>query len=269
MRLLESRERANEIMLESCRSIVARVRGATVALIIGAGHAAEIESGLRARKQSFYSIYNNSTGDYYTGGHAIISDQGFTRKAEQKSIYKEGLAALIDTAVARMKPRPIVETEWFKAKAELYLFTDRIAHLAAGGSGNGPPSGTVFTSLGDGEFRGDFVYIDPRKIEFVDDEKSRRTARRSVVFPVILNYADPRKKKQIWGKAALSGANVAGKERESVEAMLKQAMVEAKEVTGVMALKVEDDQGRVKVTLDTIATFGEGKAVVAATALSI
>jgi hypothetical protein len=174
------------------------------------------------------------------------------RKYGRLSIYSEGFTqALLEAFPKQKKPEPVLSEPWFQGKAELYLFTERIAGGVLGPP-NHPGSGKPPYSFSDDDFKGKWVFIDPKRISIIPDTKDGKG--RAVLFPVILNYRDSERRTEMWVKAGLGVAMVPGQERESVESMLQKALEEIQKEKDADK-KVEDEAGRVQITLNTVAAY--------------
>ncbi len=78
---------------------------------------------------------------------------------------------------------------------------------------------------------------------------------RAILFPVVLNHRSQSKRKEIWAKASLNREAVSAEERAAVEAMLMEALADVAEEGLRNVTKVEDEGGRVQLSIDTIAAF--------------
>jgi len=78
----------------------------------------------------------------------------------------------------------------------------------------------------------------------------------ALLFPIVLNYQDQSKQRELWVKAARSHSNVQGAERENVESLLLAELERARNATGIKEPLLEDKDGRVQVSLDAVMTIG-------------
>ena len=138
-----------------------------------------------------------------------------------------------------------------QAKAELYLFTDRIARGILGPP-NPPGGGQPPYGFPEEAFKGRWVLVDPARISIISDTEDGKG--RAVLFPVILNPNDPTRRTEIWVKAGLGVAMVPGQERENVESMLMKALRDV-QMEKQASNKAENKDGRVQITLDTVAAY--------------
>lgn len=118
----------------------------------------------------------------------------------------------------------------------------------------------IFNSLNDDHFQGKWIYIPPDKIKIVVNE-TVDSKKKEVLFPVILNHNNRKRRKEIWAKAALGIEAIKHEERDKVEKMLKKALETVRTDRKDISDKLEDDGGRVQITYDTIATFGDFESV--------
>lgn len=144
---------------------------------------------------------------------------------------------------------------FFQAKTELYTFIKRITSGVLGppappGNG-GPPFG-----FGGDDFKGEWVFIDPKKISIIPDTDDGKG--RTVLFPAILNYKNPKERKEIWVKSGLAEINVPAQEREDVESLLKKALKDVQSEKRAPE-KVESKSGRVQITADVVAVMAGSK----------
>lgn len=86
---------------------------------------------------------------------------------------------------------------------------------------------------------------------------AEKTSRYSVLFPLNLSF-DSATKKTIWVKATKGKSDISSTERENVEGLLEKALERVKSYPS-MKNSVCDDQGRVQITEDVIAAFGQSK----------
>lgn len=276
---LRKRSTASNTMVTVAASIADRADTPAVAMIIGAAHTSKVSQLLQAAGRPFAVVRPlvlDASADL-----SSIPLTMYERKRKRLSIYSEGIAkTLLQSFPRSIKPPPVVQQQWFEAKAELYLFTDRIAEAVLGdwsGGGAGPPPNLQPPfGFGDDEFKGKSVYIDPNKISVVPDGETGK--RYAVLFPVSLNRDDPVLHQTVWVKAVRSEHGApAVNERDDVETMLKASLhvVEgseqskkpdvAKQADGTNGKRpelllekstmAEDKVGRIKITRATVAAF--------------
>lgn len=304
---LQKRMAASKTMVDAIAPVADQNDTYAVAMIVGAAHTDGVCNLLKAAGRP-YAVVRPIALDV-KDDTSVIPIKMFLKKYEGGSVYSGGVTKmLLDSfpASAGHHPPPVIQQQWFEAKSELYLYTERISHDLLGGGKAPPPSGGSGTGgafgFGDDDFRGRFIFIDPRKIKIVADGKSGKG--RAVVFPVEMNPNDPLRRKTIWAKAARVGEEVTNSsEKDSVEAMLKDALhdveedkmskkqknekladdkdINEKEVAKEEAakknqgeaereaavLKVEDEVGRVKITRETMASYAPSEEAVMRTVI--
>lgn len=287
---LQKRMAATKTMVESVRPIADQSDVYAVAMIVGAAHTDEVCRRLKEEGRPFAVVRPNSLDA--KDDPSVIPMRGFLRKYQGNSIYGGGITdTLLQVFPANSGHHPptVLQQQWFEAKSELYLYTERISRELLGGGGNGslPPAGSGSAPYGFGEndFRGNFIYIDAKKIKIVTDGVNGKG--RAVVFPIEMNPNDPVRHKTIWTKAARVGEEVpAASEKEDVEKMLKEALHDveeksrkapsdeellspkANERAQAAPLKIEDEAGRIKITRETMATYGFSEDQVTRTVLA-
>ena len=139
-----------------------------IAMIIGMGHTDEVIKQLSKDK---YSVANITPLSCTTDESSDIPSDMLGRKYQKKSLYS---GSDIDVVINMMsdnlkkKYQVVLNEPWFQAKAELYLYVDRIT--------NGVISDdTTFTyeipsDWNNTTFSGRYVHIDPTTIEILKDE---------------------------------------------------------------------------------------------------
>lgn len=219
-----------------------------VAMVVGAAHTEGMCTFLRNADRPFAVIRSLSFLEI------DLPWDMFERKYKRLSVYSEGFTETLLKAFPppkHKKPEPVLSEPWFQGKAELYLFTERIASGRLGPprlpSGGKPPYG-----FADDEFNGRWIYIDPKLIKIISDTDEGKG--RAVLFSAILNPNNPERSRKIWVKAGLSVANVLGQERENIESMLMRALQEVQSEKEP-SKKVEDNAGRVQITINTVAAY--------------
>ncbi len=237
---------ASRTMVDCAGRIADQPGVSLVAMIIGAAHTQGMCRMLREQGRPFAAITPLALSSRDEIGD--LPWEMFKRKEQRLSVYSEGF--MDDLLKAFKKPEPVTSEAWLQAKGELYLLTDRIAKAILVPSPTPePPFGFPADAL-----KGRWVSVDPSRIKIVRDKEDDPKSGRAVLFPATLNHNDPAKRKEIWVKAGLTSAPVAGRERESVESMLLKALKEVKE-EGKPEKKAEDKAGRVQVTVDCTAAF--------------
>jgi peptidyl-tRNA hydrolase len=254
LEFFRKRIKASKTMSLSAGTIADQPDVSVVVTVVGAAHTEGMCSMLSSAGRPYAVIRplalenRNKKGD--------IPWSMFERKYKRLSVYSKGFTEILLRAFppsGNMKPEPVLSESWFQGKAELYLFTERIA-----GGVLGPPSppggGKPPYGFKDDDFRGKWVFIDPRRISIISDTKEGKG--RAVLFPAVLNPNDGKRRTEIWVKAGLGTAVITSQERKSLESMLRKALEEViseKE----LSKKVEDNAGRVQITLNTLASFAE------------
>jgi len=252
-----ARLKANETMIRATGKVANESGAPVVAMIIGNAHTEQISKLLKKASRPFAVVSplsltrSKNTSD--------LTWDMLNRKYKRQSVYTGGFTgALLEAFIEEnlKKPEPVLSESWLKAKAELYLYTDKITRklLAVGGppGGDKPPYG-----YSSNEFRGERIYIDPNRIEIIDDTEKKK--HKAVLFPVILNPDDEKKRTEIWVKAIKDFSPASNEERENVEYLLKKALEEVQseqEQGGEKSRdQVEDKGGRVQITGVTKAIF--------------
>lgn len=253
LRFLRERIAASKTMVLSVGEIADRQDASVVAMIIGAAHTEKICEMLSTSDRPFAVVTPLSLKEYEEKGD--ITWDMLERKYKRLPIYSEGFTEMLLKAFPpsqQKKPEPVLSDSWLQAKAELYLFTERIAGGVLGPP-NPPGGGRPPYGFGDDDFKGRWVRIDPKLIHIVPDDEDRKKGR-AVLFPAILNPDDPEGRTPVWVKAGLGVAEVAKRERESVESMLMKAL-RAVQSEQEPRKKAEDAAGRVQITLNTMAAY--------------
>jgi len=253
---------ASKTMILSTETIADQLNVSVIAMVIGAAHTQGMCAMLKNSNRPFAVVTPLSLKKGEEAGD--LTWDMLERKYERLSVYSEGFTQTLLEAFPKpaqklkhKKPRPVLSVPWFQAKAELYLFTERITRRVLGPP-NPPGGGKLPYGFSGNAFKGKRVFVDPQRISIISDTKDGKG--RAVLFPAILNYKDLKRRTEIWVKAGLGVAMVSEQERESVESMLQKALEEIqKEKEG--GKKVEDEVGRVQITLNTVAAFGDKKAV--------
>jgi hypothetical protein len=257
---LNTADQRSRTMVNATAPVADRPGVAVVAMIIGAGHSTGVSQLLGEGGRPHAVLTPLALAEHQSAGD--LPGETYQRKTRGLPVYSEGLTGvcLEATLEGQRKPSPVLNQPWFRAKSELYLFTEVIASTGGKGppgpGGGGPPAG----GYQDDDFDGEFVYIDPKTIKPGDAY---------VVFPAEINRNDPARRKTIWVKARYSTVGhpldfVPGEEREQTEKMLRDALeeVQAESPGAKQPARVEDRRGRVKITENTIAAFARSEAAV-------
>jgi hypothetical protein len=166
-----ARDAATLTIVTSARKISQASSAPVVAVVLGAGHSADAAQLMRDQAQPFVVLRPNAlTTGLDLNAAEDIDAELYARKTERRSLYSEGLSKSLDAnyATKDKKPEPVIQEAWFQAKAELYLYADRLAETILGGGKppGGPPGGGPPRSLavpGD-DFDGRRVRIETDKI---------------------------------------------------------------------------------------------------------
>lgn len=249
------RIKASKTMILSAEKIADQANVSVVAMVIGAAHTQGMCAMLKDSNRPFAVVTPLSLKRGDEAGD--LTWDMLERKYERLSIYSEGFAQTLIEAFPKphklkyKKPRTVLSEPWFQGKTELYLFTERIAGGVLGPP-NPPGGGKPPYGFSDDDFKGKWGFINPKRISIIPDTKDGKG--RAVLFPAILNYRDAERRTEIWVKAGLGVAMVSGQERERVESMLQKALEEIQN-ENEPSKKVEDEAGRVQITLNTVAAY--------------
>lgn len=146
-------------------------KGPPVVAIIGIGHSVDLVNELKLSDCS-YAFLRPLIVDENRENAVDIPFEMYERKYKRLSIYSEGaLSQALETLNTSypMKPSVVLSEPWLIGKAESYSFIDRITE---GIFGKGPPNQPPILppSWNDGSFRGEFVFIDPKRIQLIADD---------------------------------------------------------------------------------------------------
>ena len=250
------RSEATRTMCYSAERIGNQADMSVVAMIVGAAHTQRICALLNSSGRPFAVV----TPESLERGEEVgdLSWDMVERKYRRITIYSEGdlTKALLRAFPGSIKkPEPVLSEPWFQAKAQLYLFTERIVQSLLGSPGP-PGEGIPPFGFNDDDFRTKRIFIDPHRIRITWDTEDGKG--RAVLFPVILNPMDAARRKEIWVKAGIGSATVDAHERENVESMLEKALEDIR--TEVEPSKVVGGKGGlIQITLNTVAAVGENR----------
>jgi len=280
LKFWRGRKDASRTMIaETCR-IADRPGVKLIALNIGAAHTDGMVAMLSNDKRAFAVIQTMAlSGDRSTTRGEI---ETLNRKYKGLSIFNEGITKELLEAfpiLNQKKPEPVLNQPWLQAKAEMHLFITRITRRVIPSPANGgappftprPPTGSPPFGFGDDDFKGKWIYINPKMISAVPNENA-------VMFPMVLNPEDPSRKKEMWVKAGFSPAftvPVTSAERRAVEEILKKHLdavrvdEKAKKAQDAnsdlqnpnkeISRKAEDAKGRIQIDKDIVATIKTSK----------
>jgi len=260
------RRAASITMVLSTGVIADRQDVMIVAMTTGAAHTDSMCNRLKVANRPFAVVMPLSLETREEIGD--LTWDMLERKYDGASVYSEGfMKKLLDSFQSSAgkksqgfkqgfkKPKPVLPEPWFQAKAELYLFTERIVRGILGPP-NPPGDGKPPYSFSDDVFKGRWVFVDPKRISTISDTEDGKG--RAVLFPAILNPVDREKRSVIWVKAGLGVAIVPEQERESVESMLMKALQDVRSEIKP-SKRVEDAAGRVQITLNTVAAYSNNQ----------
>ena len=233
----------NQTMLTAMTSVLQK-SSVPAPMVVGAAHTLGLGNLLVSAGRPFAVVTplalkrNDKSGDI---------DKNYNLKDGGLSVEPDGL--LMKTIAGAVpsgakKPEPVIfPVPWLEAKARIYQFTDRIANSILGPpnppGGGGPPFG-----FNDDDFRTPLVQVDPRLIVYLPDDQGRKT----VVFPVVLNPNDRKRRTTLWVKAGIGA--VQREDGAAVEKLLKDALSEVQREKDAPS-QAENDQGEIKPSSNT------------------
>ena len=235
----------NQTMLGAMTGVLQR-GSVPAAMVVGAAHTEGLGNLLVSAGRPFAVVtplalkHNDKRGDL---------DKNYDRKDARLSVQPDGLLMKTITAAvpaSAKKPEPVIfPLPWFEAKARIYQFTDRIANSILGPpsppGGGKPPNG-----FGADEFRTPLVQVDPHQIVYLPDDHGRK----SVMFPILLNPSDRRKRTTLWVKAGMG--QIQTEDGAAIEKLLKQALSEVQQESDAPS-QAENNQGEIQTSSDTVA----------------
>jgi hypothetical protein len=243
---------ASKTMVIAAGGIADRSDVSIVAMVVGAGHTEGMSTLLKNAGQTFAVVTPLSLKNHEEKGD--LTGAMLDRKYERLPVFSRGFTETLLKAFpspSKKKPEPVLQEGWLQGKVELYTYIEKIT-----GSILGPPAppggGKPPYGFSDDAFKGRWIFIDPKRISIEPDTPDGKG--RTVIFPVILNYNDPAKRTEVWVKAGRTISSVTADERESVESMLMRALQEV-QAEQQASDKVEDEKGRVQITLNTVAAI--------------
>jgi len=280
---LKARRNADATMADLTASI-ADAPVPVVAMIVGAGHTAGISEIFTSEERPFAVIRTGSAGDTNRAGR--LSREQYERKRKGLPVEESSLDVLLVEAFStQIKPKPVFNKDWLKAKSETYLFIDRLtkAVLAGGGAPPVPPDlpGAKVGVAGEppellrlllpDDYRGQYVAIDIERVEIVVDSGKNDT--KTLLFPIVMHPNESTKRREFWVKAGLDsritrmevGKVASGESREiRVKESLERLLGEVKESSGKRGSgQGKGRQGRaselVRITRDTKIRIAENR----------
>jgi hypothetical protein len=276
IRFWRGRMAANHTMVGAIGEVAKVPQVVLVAGLIGAFHTSGMSQQLGQMGVPYAVLRPLAMDQEKTAGSLGMA--AFKRKYARQSVFAGGFGKQLMGIfpATKKKPQLVLKEEWFQAKSETYLMTDRIARrvltgLGSGTSGSGPggpPPGGVARVGGvppvppsggkppwgfsDDDLHGKRVRVDPHLITVVAAAPGSK--RKAVLFPIIFNPDDPARRRELWVKAALT--KEAG-ERKSVEDLLRDALQDiAMEPAGPQD-QTEGRHGRIQITEDVHAAISE------------
>jgi len=279
-----SRERANAeyTMVDATINVADHKDVPIVAMIVGCAHTQKICKLLKKEQRSYAVITPMALKNADKRGE--LDYEMFERKYQKLSVFTEGFLSnvLKETFQAKVnkKPKPVLNEPWLKARSELSLFVDTIVRAAFGDGGQDSPKGDggqdppkppkppgkIIAGFGDDEFRGQYIFIHPKKIELVSAEGKNGKKDDAVLIPVILTSEDRKRETEIWIKAMpthnLDEEVLADKQdHEFVEVLLKKALAKVQSQKKP-SRSIENQAGQIEITFDTLLCMGENKSEV-------
>jgi hypothetical protein len=213
-----------------------------VALIAGASHT----EGLRDlfRRANLPSVVLTPLALRDRDRIGDLTDEQMERKYRFQFVTRGPLTAWVEKVVpAQKKPQPILATERGRAQFEIRAFVDDVARRILS-------DGVNPFDLTPGDLRGDFVSIDPGRVEVVQDARANGGNR--VVFPLEVRTHGQQAPYVIWVSAARSDTDGAAAQDSSLEEKLKTALGDLKGPTS------PSDSG-IAMTSRTTARFGQSR----------
>ena len=285
LEFLNKRSHASVTIVETAGGIADAPDVAIVAANIGAGHTDRVCKLLKAAGRPYVLVSLNSLNAKDDEGEMSLADLG--RKYNQEPVG-EGLLRqdLLDIYPVRQvevhnKPRPVVQQEWFQAKAELYASAQGLADVlrpGAGGNGGKPPDVTGWLSAANGGDDGDDGGDSWRLVVVPPDDSRRKELEQNrfvhvnldtvevhsqggkpveLLFEAVLQNENG-EERSMWVKAGLVEHLNPDEPSATVEDVLKREISETKETKSEPAAEETADVAHVQISLDT-------KVIIAAT----
>lgn len=213
----EARSNASQTMMDNVLALRSLSPDAPIAVVVGAAHTKRVVELLEKQDVSFAVISGQSlAGNKHAGD---LGTATYDRKTGQLSVDEAGmLGALLD---GRIKPKPVINQQWFQSKTQIFIIADTLARAVA--SGGEPPFDNVDLP------ETDAVTINWSSIKVKDDD---------VIFSVQALQGDDdtgkeKKKVTIWVRAHA--------DKEAVDEFLeKQVKLEQRLLAGLE--KVEQSE---------------------------
>ncbi len=250
----QGRENANATIKESVVSIPDVKNDSILALIVGAAHTDGICQEFAPLKTPIVVMTPNALASDDKKG-SLDYASSFQRKMNGKSVCNETYIDVINS-IFHKKPKPALNYNWFRAKAELYFFTDKITRQVLG-----PPlppnTGLPPYGFQPSDLKGQWISIDPTTIAIVDDENSGKGAK-AVLFELIIWHENSKDQTKMWVKSALNGNALTRSEELNIEKLLVGALTEVKSKDKVPMTR-EESKGRINISAKTIAAIATTK----------
>jgi len=248
----QARIDASETMVHSTAEIADKQDVSVVAMNVGAAHTKGMCEMLSAKGRPYAVLTPLALEEGEEIGD--LSWDALTRKYNGLSVYSEGFMKFFLSAfepTMRKKYKPVLPEEWFQAKAELYLFVERITQHILGPPE--PPAGGIAPfSFGDDAFKGKRIFVDPSQITIIPDPPGQGSA---LLFPVVLNWNSPERSSVLWAKVGLTNEILPSQDRETVESLLMEALEDVRSGEEFNN-RVEDRAGCFQPSLNTVVAIG-------------
>jgi hypothetical protein len=286
LNFLRKRSAASVTIVNSVASVADNSAVQLAAVNIGAGHTEKVCDLLTAAGRSFVLVSPNSLRD--ESGRGRLTLEQMERKDNRESIQDGFLGSSLrelypvkvteptGESSAGNKPQPVMQQEWFQAKAELYASATSVAAAVGGGGqppggGGQPPNISIVPASAIPPDGGDprFVFVwapdDPRR---KDIEKNKRividpdrievlyeNGKPRVLFEAVLKDSSGNSR-SLWVKAGLVEHLNPGKDEPgTVEEILKRELDKTKEKDPDEPPSSARDVVSVQIDLSTKAVF--------------